>query len=156
LYSGFIGEGTKTVLPATAMAKISMRLVPDQHPDEVYQQLRKYVETNAPKTVNWDVIQLAGGYPSLTDLHLPAISALSQAMQAAWGKPPVFKREGGSVPVVAQMKQILGVESILAGFGLPDDNLHAPNEKFYIPYYYKGIETFIHFLGILGERTTQS
>jgi acetylornithine deacetylase/succinyl-diaminopimelate desuccinylase-like protein len=156
LYSGFIGEGSKTVLPSTAMAKISMRLVPDQNPDEVYEQLRQYLEINAPKTVNWEVIQIASGYPSLTDLKLPAVNALSQAMQAAWGKPAVYKREGGSVPVVAQMKQILGIESILAGFGLPDDNLHAPNEKFNLPNYYRGIDTFIHFLGILGETSRQT
>jgi len=145
LLSGFTGEGSKTVLPAKAMAKISMRLVPDQDADEVHQQLLKYLESHAPTTVRWEVIKLAGGPASITDRNTPGVIALSQAMETVWGKKPVFKREGGSIPVVAQMDEILGVNSILAGFGLPDDNLHAPNEKLHLPTWYRGIETIIHF-----------
>lgn len=151
LHSGFTGEGSKTVLPAYAMAKISMRLVPDQDPEEVHQQLIHYLQSRAPQTVRWEVIKMAGGPASITDRHLPAVTALSQALEDTWGKRPVFKREGGSVPVVAQMKQILGIESVLTGFGLPDDNLHAPNEKIHLPTYYRGIETFTRYLYLLGQ-----
>lgn len=151
LLSGFTGQGSKTVLPAQAMAKISMRLVPDQDPDAVHKQLVQYLQENAPQTVKWEVLKMAGGPASITDRRLPAVAALSQALQDTWGKRPVFKREGGSVPVVAQMKQILNVESVLTGFGLPDDNLHAPNEKIHLPTYYRGIEAFIRYLYILSQ-----
>lgn len=139
------------MLPSKAMAKISMRLVPDQDPDQVHQQLIQYLQQNAPNTVKWEVIKMAGGAASITDRHMPAVSALSQALEDTWGKRPVFKREGGSVPVVSQMRKILGIESVLTGFGLPDDNLHAPNEKVHIPTYYRGIEAFTRFLYLLGE-----
>lgn len=151
LLSGFTGEGSKTVLPAKAMAKISMRLVPDQDPDQVHQQLIQYLDKNAPDTVKWEVIKMAGGAASITDRHMPAVSALSQALESTWGKRPVFKREGGSVPVVSQMRKILGIDSVLTGFGLPDDNLHAPNEKVHIPTYFRGIEAFTRFLYLLGQ-----
>ncbi len=146
LLSGFTGEGSKTVLPAKAMAKISMRLVPDQDPAEVHQQLLKYMELHAPPTVRWEVDQMAGGFPSIVDRNTPGVQALSKAFETVWGKTPGFKREGGSVPVVAQMQSILGKASILAGFGLPDDNLHAPNEKLHLPTWYRGIDVVIHFL----------
>ena len=143
--SGFTGTGSKTVLPAKAMAKISMRLVPDQDPAEVNQQLLQYMEKNAPPTIRWEVEQLAGGFPSIVDRNAPGVQALADAFQTVWGKPVVFKREGGSVPVVAQMQSILGKASILSGFGLPDDNLHAPNEKLHLPTWYRGIDVLIHF-----------
>jgi acetylornithine deacetylase/succinyl-diaminopimelate desuccinylase-like protein len=150
LLSGFTGEGQKTVLPAKAMAKISMRLAPDQDHEEVHQQLRRYLEMHAPPTVRWEVIKMSGSPASVSDLHIPAVTALSRALEAVWGKRPVFRREGGSVPVVAQMKEILGVESVLTGFGLPDDNLHAPNEKIHLPTFYRGIDALIHFIDNLG------
>jgi acetylornithine deacetylase/succinyl-diaminopimelate desuccinylase-like protein len=133
------------------MAKISMRLVPDQNPDEVQQQLRRYLEERAPKTVRWELIKHAGGNPSITDRHHPGVIALRRALEQTWGIPPVFKREGGSVPVTAQMSEILGIESVLTGFGLPDDNLHAPNEKMHLPTFYRGIEALTRYFYILGE-----
>ena len=151
LLSGFTGEGSKTVLPAKAMAKISMRLVPDQNPDEVYQQFMRYLEENAPPTIRWELEDLNQGDAAITDCNMPGVVALSQAMEATWGKKPVYKREGGSVPVVAQMQKILGIESVLTGFGLPDDNLHAPNEKFHLPTFFNGIDTFIRYLDILSK-----
>lgn len=152
LLSGYTGEGSKTVLPAKAMAKISMRLVPDQDPEEVYQQLVRYLEERAPKTVRWEITRMAGSPASIADRDMPGVVALQKAMQAVWGKSPVFKREGGSVPVVAQMQEILGIKSIICGFGLPDDNLHAPNEKQNLPTWYRGIETLIHFFCNLADR----
>jgi acetylornithine deacetylase/succinyl-diaminopimelate desuccinylase-like protein len=145
MISGFTGTGAKTVLPAMAMAKISMRLVPDQEPEDVHRQLRQYLEEYAPKTVHWELDALAGGAASISDLDRPWVVALGKALETVWGKKPLFKREGGSVPVVSQMQRLLGVESVLAGFGLPDDNLHAPNEKQHLPTWYRGIEAFIHF-----------
>ena len=151
LLSGFTGEGSKTVLPCKAMAKISMRLVPDQDPEEVHRQLIQYLEKHAPPTIRWEVIQMVGGPASITDIRTPAVTALREALEAAWGKPPLFKREGGSVPVVSQMNEILGVESVLTGFGLPDDNLHAPNEKIHLPTYFRGIEAITRFYSILAS-----
>ena len=101
--------------------------------------------------MRWEAIKLSGSPASITNLHIPAVKALSQAMEATWGKSPVFRREGGSVPVVSQLQQILGVESVLTGFGLPDDNLHAPNEKIHLPTFYRGIDAFIRFFSILSH-----
>jgi acetylornithine deacetylase/succinyl-diaminopimelate desuccinylase-like protein len=152
LLSGFTGEGQKTVLPAKAMAKISMRLVPDQDPEEVHQQMAKYLAEHTPATVRWELIKHAGSFASITDRQIPAVMAMSQALQQTWGKRPVFKREGGSIPVVVHMQQHLGIESVLIGFGLPDDNLHAPNEKIHLPTFYRGIETMVRYFNILGEK----
>lgn len=145
LLSGFTGEGAKTVLPAWAMAKISTRLVPDQHPDEVYQQLRQYLEQHAPATITWTLKDMHGGPPSISDRSSVYVQALSRAMQTIWNRPPIFKREGGSVPVVTDFQQILGVETVNTGFAMPDDNMHSPNEKLHLPTFYRGIDTFIHF-----------
>jgi len=145
LLSGFTGHGSKTVIPAWAMAKISMRLVPDQKPDDVHQQLLKYLENQAPATIRWELIRMAGGPPSFTDRNHPASQAMSQAIESVWGKRPVFKREGGSIPIVAEMQETLGIDSVLTGFGLPEDNIHAPNEKLHLPTWYRGIDALIHF-----------
>lgn len=151
LLSGFTGEGSKTVIPAYAMAKISMRLVPDQDPKQVHDQLEHYLDTNVPDTVKWELIDHAGASASLTDRNLPEVFALSEAMEDTWGIRPVYKREGGTVPVVAQFRDILGIDTVSTGFGLPDDNLHAPNEKIHLPTFYNGLETFIRYLYILGN-----
>jgi acetylornithine deacetylase/succinyl-diaminopimelate desuccinylase-like protein len=133
------------------MAKISMRLVPEQDPVEVHHQLKSYLETHAPPTIRWELIPMAGSPASITDRNHPAARALYQALEKTWGTRPVFKREGGSVPVVAQMKTVLGVESILTGFGLSDDRIHSPNEKLHLPTFFRGIEAFIRFLYLSGE-----
>lgn len=145
LYSGFIGEGAKTIIPAWAMAKISTRLVPNQSPEEVHQQLLAYMEKNAPSTIRWEVSKLSGGNASISDITTPESLALAKAMEEVWGVKPTYKREGGSVPVVADMQKTLKIDSVLTGFGLPDDNIHSPNEKLHLPTWFKGIETLIHF-----------
>jgi len=150
LLSGFTGEGTKTVLPAWAMAKISCRLVPDQNPGEVYQQMLAYLQANAPAAIRWTLKEMHGGAPSISDRNSVGNQALTRAMEAVWGKRPVYKREGGSVPVVTQFQRILGVEAVNTGFSLPDDNMHSPNEKMHLPTWYRGIDTFIHFFYNLG------
>ena len=145
LLSGFTGEGAKTVLPAWAMAKISTRLVPDQTPEEVHQQLLQYLQANTPSTVSWTLAEMHGGVPSISDRNSIGNQALTRAMESVWGRRPIYKREGGSVPVVTQFQNILGVESVNTGFALPDDNMHSPNEKMHLPTWYRGIDTFIHF-----------
>ena len=152
LLSGFTGSGSKTVLPAQAMAKVSTRLVPDQDPEDVYAQLMEFLRQNMPSTVRWEVIKMAGGFPSLTNPNLPETKAMSKAMERVWGIAPVLKREGGSIPVASDMQKILGVESVLVGFGLPEDAIHSPNESQHIPTFHKGIESVIHFLCNLIEK----
>lgn len=145
MLAGFTGEGAKTVLPAKAMAKISMRLVPDQSPDEVYEQLKQYMEENAPEGITWDIQVEHGGHPSISERDTAGVNALVNAFETVWGTRPLFKREGGSIPVVGDMQKILGIESVLTGFGLPDDRIHSPNEKLDLPTWYRGIEALIHF-----------
>ncbi|WP_322807919.1 dipeptidase [Thermanaerothrix sp.] len=146
LYSGYTGQGSKTIIPAWAMAKISTRLVPDQDPEDIHQKLRAYLEANCPPTVRWELIALAGSPASITDRHHPGVRALAQALKSVWGKEPLYRREGGSVPVVGMMQRILGLESALSGFGLPDDHIHSPNERLHLPTWYRGIQAVIEFL----------
>jgi acetylornithine deacetylase/succinyl-diaminopimelate desuccinylase-like protein len=145
LYSGFIGEGPKTVLPSWAMAKISTRLVPDQDPDEVRQQLMDYLKSNAPSTIRYDVTQMAGSPASISDRSSPDLKAMENAMREVWNESTLYRREGGSVPVVGMFQQQLGIDTINIGFSLPDDNAHSPNEKLHLPTFYRGINTLVHF-----------
>jgi len=145
LLSGFTEQGTKTVLPAQAMAKVSTRLVPDQRPDEVEKAMRAYLQANAPSTVTWELKYLASCLPAIIERDSDAVRAASRALEAVWGKPPLFIRQGGSVPVIGLIKELLGVDSLMLGFSLPDDNLHAPNEKQHLPNFFRGIETYIRF-----------
>ncbi len=145
MIAGFTGPGSKTIIPASATAKISCRLVPDQRPHEVYEQMKRYLEEKAPKTVRWELIEMHGGNPSISERDNPGVRAYAQALETVWGVRPYFKREGGSIPVVGTMQDLLGVDSVIGGFGLPDDNFHAPNEKLHLPTWYKGIEALVHF-----------
>ncbi len=145
IYSGYIGEGSKTVLPCYAMAKVSMRLVPDQDPEEVRQSMVKYIEERLPDTMRYELLVHAGNPASITDINTPGVKALAKALEAVWGIRPVYKREGGSIPVVGHMQEILNASSVLTGFGLPDDNIHAPNEHLNLEVWYKGIDSLIHF-----------
>jgi acetylornithine deacetylase/succinyl-diaminopimelate desuccinylase-like protein len=145
LLSGWTGPGSKTVLPAKAMAKISCRLVPDQTDDKVETQLVRFMEENVPKTVNWEVKKLTGSPFAIADLNNPGVKAMHDAMETVWGVRPLYRREGGSIGAVAMLQQICGVESVLVGMGLPSDNVHSPNEHMHLPTWQKGIEAFIHF-----------
>jgi acetylornithine deacetylase/succinyl-diaminopimelate desuccinylase-like protein len=146
MISGFTGEGSKTVLPAQAMAKISMRLVPDQRPEGIKEGLKAYLEANAPPTVTWELEDMASCPPAIVERDSDAVHAASRALEAVWGVKPVFNRQGGTVPVVGLVQELLGVDSLMLGFGLPDDNLHAPNEKLHLPNFWRGIETYIRFM----------
>ncbi|MBV9436526.1 MAG: M20/M25/M40 family metallo-hydrolase, partial [Acidobacteria bacterium] len=148
---GFTGAGAKTVIPARASAKISMRLVPNQRPDEVFALFSKYVNSITPRGIQISIRQLSGADPMLirTDNHY--VQAAKAAMKEVFGRETVFIRSGGSIPVVADFEKHLHIPSVMMGFGLPDDNLHAPNEKFHIPNFYRGIESIIRFFQLLSS-----
>jgi len=148
---GFTGEGAKTVIPARAVAKISTRLVGDQQIDECIAQTRAAVKAACPKGVKAELKVLHTGAPSLTDPDNPFIHAAADALQQTFGKETVYIRSGGSIPIVGVFDRYLGIPSVMMGFGLPDDNLHAPNEKFHLPNFYRGIETVARYLEILGR-----
>jgi acetylornithine deacetylase/succinyl-diaminopimelate desuccinylase-like protein len=139
LLGGFTGEGAKTVIPAVAMAKVSMRLVPDQDPDVIAKLFEDYVRRISPKTVTVTVTRMHGGHPWITSYDNPYVQAASRAIERGFGKPPVFCREGGSIPVVFTFQQALGLPSVLFGVGLPDENAHAPNERLDLGNFHNGI-----------------
>ena len=139
MLGGFTGEGAKTVIPAVAMAKVSMRLVPDQDPDKIAQIFEAYVKKIAPKSVELKVTRMHGGKPWMTEFDNPFVQAAGRAIEKGFGRAPVFNREGGSIPVVATFQEILGLPSVLFGVGLPDQNAHAPNEKLDLQNFHGGI-----------------
>lgn len=151
IYGGYTGDGSKTVLPSSAHAKISMRLVPNQACDTVYKQLKDYLEKISPATVKVNCTFGHGSSASIVNYKIPAMQAALKAYEQVFGIKPVLVREGGSIPVVSSFKDVLGLETILMGFGLPDDRIHAPNERFYLPNLYKGIETMIRFVDIYSR-----
>lgn len=144
LWSGYQGEGGKTIIPAKAGAKLSFRLVPNQSPQQVAEQLRQYVAAQAPSGVCVEVVDLHGGPGVVVDPHSPHIAAAQRAIATAFGKPAVLIREGGSIPIVAQMVERLGADVLLLGWGLDDDGAHSPNEKFCVADYYNGIRASSH------------
>ncbi len=139
LLSGFTGEGAKTVLPAVAMAKVSMRLVPNQSPDTIARLFEEYVKKATPKTVELKVTRMHGGKPWMTSYDNPFVQAAARAIEKGFGQKPVFTREGGSIPVVSTFQEELGLPSVLFGVGLPDENAHAPNEKLDLGNFHGGI-----------------
>ncbi len=145
LLSGFTGPGSKTVIPSWAMAKISCRLVPDQTPDDTFRQLQKYLKKNAPKDITWELIRIHNADAALVSGDSEGVRAMSEAMKAEWGKLPYFRREGGSIGVVTQLQNRLGVDSVLSGFALEDCDAHSPNEKLHLPTWDRGIDTLIRF-----------
>jgi acetylornithine deacetylase/succinyl-diaminopimelate desuccinylase-like protein len=151
IWAGFTGHGAKTVIPAEARAKVSMRLVPDQSSSEIARKATAYLKKIAPKAVKVTVEALHGGPAWVAPTDHPALAAASRAMRRAFGKAPVFIREGGSIPIVASFERTLRVPAVLMGFGLHDDNLHAPNEKFDLDQFYRGIEASAYLMEELGQ-----
>jgi acetylornithine deacetylase/succinyl-diaminopimelate desuccinylase-like protein len=139
LLSGFTGEGAKTVLPAVAMAKVSMRLVPNQSPDKIAGLFEAHVKDIAPGTVELKITRMHGGKPWMTAYDNPYVQAAGRAIEKGFGRKPVFTREGGSIPVVSTFQEELGLPSVLFGVGLPDENAHAPNEKLDLENFQGGI-----------------
>ncbi len=149
---GFTGAGAKTVIPAKATAKISMRLVPPMQPAETFARFKQSVESLAPKGVTVEARLIHSGEAVLVGTANPYIRAAAAALQQVWGTEPVFVRGGGSIPVVGDFERNLRIPTVLMGFGLPDDGLHAPNEKFHIANFHRGIKTIITFFESLGAR----
>jgi len=148
---GFVGAGAKTVIPARACAKVSMRLVPDQRPREIFKLYSNYVKKITPKGVDVKIKLWSLADPILVSTKNDYVRSSSEAMREVFGKDTVFIRSGGSIPIVADFEKELKIPSIMMGFGLPDDNLHAPNEKFHIPNFYAGIESIITWFQLLGR-----
>lgn len=145
IWGGYTGEGAKTVLPSKAFAKISMRLVPDQNSIKIAKLFERHIAKIAPKTVSVKVRALHGGEPALTPIDSPGVQAAVAALEKGFGKKPLYQREGGSIPIVVQFKKILGLDTVLLGFGLPDENAHAPDEHLSLDNFYGGIRTAIHY-----------
>ncbi|PSQ83737.1 MAG: peptidase M20 [Bacteroidetes bacterium QS_7_67_15] len=149
---GYQGEGAKTVLPSKASAKISCRLVPDQRPGDIADQLEAYFEEHTPPTMHLQFERLHGGQPALIDTESPAMQSAADAMEAVYGRRPFFTREGGTIPVVADFKEILGLDTVLMGFGLESDAIHSPNEHFGLGRFREGIQSIIRFHQRYAER----
>ncbi|MBN1660277.1 MAG: dipeptidase [Anaerolineae bacterium] len=148
---GFTGEGKKTVIPARASAKVSMRLVPDQDPAEIARLFAERVHALAPATVEVTVHTLGLAHPACVDPKLPALQAAHRAYELAFGVPPVYMRGGGTLPIVTEFQDVLGAPVVMMGFGLPDDNAHAPDEKFHLPTFRRAIDTLIHYYALLKD-----
>ena len=148
---GFTGAGAKTVIPAKATAKVSMRIVPDMRPEEAVKLYTDFVMGMVPKGIELKVRILSMGEPIIIRTDNPFVKSATEAMKEVFGKETVYIRSGGSIPVVADFDKHLKIPSVMMGFGLPDDNLHAPNEKFHIANFYRGIESIIRFFQKLGQ-----
>ncbi len=147
---GFTAKGAKTVIPAKASAKISMRLVPDMDPDEILKKFQDFVKANTPKGISFKVQVHSKGEAIVVGTDNKYIKAATEALHDVFKKDTVYIRSGGSIPIVTDFEKVLKIPSVMMGLGLPDDNLHAPNEKFHIPNFYRGIEAIILFFGRLG------
>jgi acetylornithine deacetylase/succinyl-diaminopimelate desuccinylase-like protein len=148
---GFIGAGAKTVIPAKAVAKVSMRLVPGMTPAKSFARYKSYIENLAPAGVVVEVRLISAGDPCLVRVDNPYIQAATRALHEVWGKDTVFIRSGGSIPIVGDFDRYLGIPSVMMGFGLPDDCIHAPNEKFHLKNFELGIESVVRFLEEAGR-----
>jgi acetylornithine deacetylase/succinyl-diaminopimelate desuccinylase-like protein len=145
MWGGYIGEGAKTVLPSKAYAKVSMRLVPNQSSEKITELFKSYFESIAPPSVKVVVKPHHGGEAAVTPSDTPEYQAAALAMQATYGKTPIPVRGGGSIPIVALFEKVLGVKTILMGFGLDSDDIHSPDEHYGLFNFYRGIETIPHF-----------
>lgn len=149
---GYFGHGRKNIVPSKAWAKISCRLVPDQDPEAILQKVTKFIEKITPPTVQVEITPFVGGSAGiLVNTDTPAIQAAIRAYEKGWGATPVFKREGGGIPIVAKFQNELNLPVVLMGFGLSTDGLHGPNEHFSIEMFHKGIDTAIYFLREMAE-----
>ena len=151
IWGGYTGEGAKTVLPARAFAKISMRLVPNQDSMKIGKLFEKHFKAIAPKTVQVKVKVLHGGEPAITPIDSPGVKTAVAALQKGFGRKPLYQGEGGSIPIVVDFKKLLKADSVLLGFGLPDENAHAPNEFINLDNFFGGIRTCVHFYKDLPE-----
>ena len=150
--SGYFGNGSKSIVPHKAIAKISCRLVANQNPEDIGKKVIKFIEKITPPTVQVEVKSLrAGAFPALIKTDTPAMQSAIKAYEKGWGAVPIFKREGGSIPIVSDFQNELGLPVVMMGFGLNSDNLHGPNEHFSLEMFHKGIATSIHFLQEIAD-----
>ncbi|MEY1638865.1 dipeptidase [Tenuifilum osseticum] len=152
IWGGYIGEGAKTVLPSKAYAKISMRLVPNQNHEKIAQLFKKHFESIAPKSVKVKVTPHHGGQGYVAPTNTPAYRAASRAIEDVYGIKPVPFRSGGSIPIISTFEQVLGIKSILLGFGLESDAIHSPNENYPLEQFFKGIEVIPRFYKYFSEK----
>lgn len=146
MWGGYTGEGAKTIIPAKASAKISMRIVPNQTAKEIEQKFETFILANVPDYADVKVNFMSSGEPILMNISSEYYKKAESALEQTFGNKPIYELSGGSIPVTATIKNILGIDSIMMGFGLPDDGLHSPNEKLSLEMFYKGIESSIRFL----------
>jgi acetylornithine deacetylase/succinyl-diaminopimelate desuccinylase-like protein len=151
LWSGWSGPGPKTIIPAKAGAKLSSRLVGNQNPDKIYQLLKDYIESLAPPSVTVKVSLVTKGNPALIPFDLPEMQAAARAYEKGWGHSPVFTRGGGSIPIVADIYNLMKVPVVMMGYGLDSDGLHSPNEHYSLAMFQRGIETAIVYLEELTQ-----
>jgi succinyl-diaminopimelate desuccinylase len=151
IWGGYQGAGSKTVLPARAGAKFSFRLVPDQDPDKIRRALREHLEPLCPPGIQMELIDMHGARGIVVPLDSPFMQAAATAIEQGFGRPPVFIREGGSIPIVNVFHELLGVDTLLLGWGQDDDNTHSPNEKFSLADFHRGIRTSAHLWHALGK-----
>ncbi len=153
ILGGYQGAGPKAVIPDRAVVKLNFRLVPDQEPEEIERLFRCHVDHCTPSTVRSFVRKQSSARPAVIDRRHPAMRAAVSAYRYGFGSTPVFLRSGGTIPVIALLRDILGMHTVLMGFALPDDGRHAPNEKFHLPNFFKGIATSIHFLAQMAGQS---
>jgi len=151
MWSGFTGEGAKTVLPSQAHAKISMRLVPDQDPKKIAVLFKKHIRNITPKNITVTLHEMHGARPALAPIDSLGVSAATEALKKGFGKKPLYQREGGSIPIVVTFQQVLGATPVLLGFGLPTDNPHSPDEHFNLDNFHNGIKTSAYFFDTLAD-----
>jgi len=156
IFGGYTGEGAKTVIPSEATAKISMRLVSKQDPNKIYESFKEFVHSLCPEEARLSVIDHSRAFPVKVSLDSPALKAAQYAVEKAFGKEPLLQGEGGTVPVVAELQRRFGLESVLMGFNLPDDAIHAPNERFKLNHYHNGTLACAYFYDALGKKTLWS
>ncbi len=151
MWSGWTGPGPKTIIPAKAGAKLSSRLVGNQDPHKIYELMKRYIESIAPETVKVKVSLLTTGWPALIPFDLPEMRAAVRAYEKGWGHTPVFTRGGGSIPVIADISNLLKIPVVMMGYGLDSDGLHSPNEHYSLAMFQRGIETAIIYLDELAQ-----
>ncbi|HRN67636.1 MAG TPA: dipeptidase, partial [Promineifilum sp.] len=151
MWSGWTGPGPKTIIPSKASAKFSSRLVGNQDPNKIFELIKSYIESITPPTVTVDVRLLTTGKAALFPFDTPEMKAASRAYEEGWGATPIFTRGGGSIPVVAEIADLMGIPVVMMGYGLDDDGLHSPNERFSIEMFHRGIETAIVYLEELAR-----
>ena len=151
IWGGYTGEGSKTVLPSKATAKVSARLVPNQSSEKITEKLLKYFRDIAPAGVTVQAEEHHGGEPYMTPIDSKAYQSAAKAIKATFGKDPIPVRGGGSIPICSLFEKVLGIKIVFMGFGLDSDNLHSPNEKYDVANFYKGIETIPYFHQYFAE-----